>query len=80
MTRKHKKILCRIIAAAAMMAVLHFVPADGLLRFALYLLPYLTVGYDILIKAAKGIYNRQSTDECFFDGGGNYRRAGRRSP
>ena len=65
MTRKHKKILCRIILAAVMTALLHFVPASGLLRFALYLLPYLTVGYDILIKAARGIYNRQSTDECF---------------
>ena len=65
MTKKHRKILARIIAAAVMMALLHFVPAGGLLRFALYLLPYLTVGYDILIKAARGIYNRQSTDECF---------------
>ena len=65
MTKKHKKILVRIIAAALMMVVLAFVDTHLWLRFALYLLPYLTVGYDILIKAAKGIYNRQPTDECF---------------
>ena len=65
MTKKHKKILVRIIAAAVMMAILAFVDARLWVRFALYLLPYLTVGYDILIKAAKGIYNRQPTDECF---------------
>ena len=46
------------------MVVLHFVPAQGWLRFVLYMIPYLIVGYDILIKAGKGIKNRQPLDEC----------------
>ena len=46
------------------MVVLHFVPATGALRFLLYMVPYLIVGYDILIKAGKGIKNRQPLDEC----------------
>ncbi len=65
MTRKQKKMLLRIIAAAAMMIILHFVPVSGTGRFALYLLPYLTVGYDILLKAGRGILNRQVFDENF---------------
>ena len=47
------------------MILLHFIPASGLLRFVLYLIPYLTVGYDILRKAFKGIRNRQVFDENF---------------
>ncbi len=58
-------MLIRIILAAVMLAVLHFVPAAGWLRFGLYLIPYLVVGYDILLKAAKGIKNRQIFDENF---------------
>lgn len=58
-------MLLRILLAAAMTAVLAFLPAKGWLRFGLYLLPYLTVGYDILIDAAKGIWNRQLFDENF---------------
>ncbi len=46
------------------MIVLHFVPAEGWVRFLLYMIPYLLVGYDILIKAGKGIKNRQPLDEC----------------
>ena len=65
MNKKQKKMLIRIIAAAAMMAVLAFIPAKGVLRFALYMVPYLTVGYDILWKALKGIKNRQVFDENF---------------
>ena len=65
MNKKQKKMLIRIIAAAAMMAVLAFIPAEGVLRFALYMVPYLTVGYDILWKALKGIKNRQVFDENF---------------
>jgi len=65
MTKKQKKMLWRILAAAALMIGLHFVPVTGWLRFGLYLIPYLVVGYDILRKAAIGIWNRQVFDENF---------------
>lgn len=63
MSRKQKKMLARILIASLLMTVLHFVPAKGAARFVLYLLPYLVIGYDILIKAFKGIKNRQPFDE-----------------
>lgn len=69
MNRKQKKVLVRIILAAIFMIILHFLPIDhvlqGWLKFVLYLVPYLVVGYDILIKAWKGILNRQPFDENF---------------
>ncbi len=65
MTKKQKKNLIRILIAAALVLVLHFVPAEGWLRFALYMVPYLVVGYDILRKAVKGILNKQVFDENF---------------
>lgn len=65
MNKKQKKMLLRILAAAVLLAALHFVPAEGWLRFGLYLIPYLLIGYDILRKAWKGILNRQVFDECF---------------
>lgn len=65
MTKKQKKMLKRILIAAALMIGLAFVPVEGLLRFALYLVPYLIVGHDILRKAGKGIINRQVFDENF---------------
>ncbi len=65
MTKKQKKMLVRILAAALLLAVLSFLPVTGWLRFALYLVPYLVIGYDILLKAAKGIRNRQIFDESF---------------
>lgn len=65
MNKKQKTMLLRILAAAALMLALAFVPVSGLPRFLLYLVPYLTVGYDILLKAGKGIWNRQVFDECF---------------
>ncbi len=65
MNRKQKKMLIRILAAAAMLIALGFAPVTGPARFLLYMVPYLTVGYDILIKAFKGIRNRQVFDECF---------------
>ncbi len=65
MNKKQKKMLWRIIAAAALMVVLHFIPVTGWLRFCLYLVPYLIIGYDILKKAVKGILNRQVFDENF---------------
>ena len=65
MTKKQKKMLTRILVAAALMILLAVLPVSGLLRFALYLVPYLVIGYDILIKAAKSIKNRQVFDENF---------------
>ena len=58
-------MLVRILVSAAMLIALNFVPVTGVLRFVLYLVPYLVIGYDILIKAAQGIWNRQVFDECF---------------
>lgn len=58
-------MLWRILAATAMMVALLFVPVKGLVRFGLFLIPYLTVGYDILLKAVRGILNRQIFDENF---------------
>ena len=65
MNKKQKKMLVRIIIAAVLMIALNFVPAKGVLRFGLYLIPYLIIGYDILRKAWKGILNRQVFDENF---------------
>lgn len=55
----------RIIVAAILMIVLHFAPVSGMVRFGLYLVPYLIIGYDILWKAFKGVKNRQPFDESF---------------
>ena len=65
MNKKQKKMLWRIIVSAVLMVALHFVPVTGLIRFALYMLPYFIVGYDILWKAVLGIWNRQVFDENF---------------
>ena len=65
MNKKQKKMLIRILAAAVMLIAMEFVPVTGPARFLLYMVPYLTVGYDILIKAFKGIRNHQVFDECF---------------
>ena len=65
MTKKQKKVLYRIIIAAVLMIVLGFLPVQGLLRFVLYLVPYLIIGHDILRKAFKGIRNKQVFDENF---------------
>ena len=65
MTAKQKKMLTRIIVAAALLIALAFAPVTGPLRLILYLVPYLLVGYDILIKAAKGIRNGRIFDENF---------------
>ena len=59
MTKKQKKMLARILIATALMIILLFIPVTGVIRFVLYLIPYLIIGYDILIKAGKGIINRQ---------------------
>ena len=65
MTRKQKKTLIRILAAAALMIGLRFVPLDGIPMFLLWLVPYGIIGWDILRKAWKGILRRQVLDENF---------------
>ena len=63
MNKKQKRNLMRIIVAAILMIVLHFAPVSGMVRFGLYLVPYLIIGYDILWKAFKGVKNWQPFDE-----------------
>ena len=65
MTKKQKKVLYRIIAACILVIALHFVPVEGYLQLALYLIPYLVIGYDILRKAVRGILHREIFDENF---------------
>ena len=65
MNKKQKKMLIRILLSGAMLTALQFAPVTGILRFVLYLVPYFIIGYDILLKALKGIRNRQVFDECF---------------
>lgn len=65
MNKKQKKMLIRILVSAFLMICLHFLELDGWMRFIAYMVPYLIVGYDILIKAGKGILNHQVFDECF---------------
>ena len=65
MNKKQKKVLARIIIAAVLMITLHFIPVKGIIRFLLYMVPYLVIGYDILKKAFKGIKNKQVFDENF---------------
>ena len=65
MNKKQKKMLARILIAAVMLAVLNVIPVVGPLRLALYLIDYLIIGYDILQKAGKGIWNRRVFDENF---------------
>lgn len=65
MNKKQKKMLIRILVSAFLMICLHFLESDGWMRFIAYMIPYLIVGYDILIKAGKGILNHQVFDECF---------------
>ena len=65
MNRKQKKMLARILISAVLLVALNFIPVTGWLRFVFYMVPYLIIGYDILIKAGKGIMNRQVTDENF---------------
>ena len=65
MNKKQKKVLTRIIIVFVLLVLLRFLPVDGFLRMALYMIPYLVIGYDILKKAFKGIRNRQVFDENF---------------
>ena len=65
MNKKQKKVLMRILAAAGLMLLLAFLPLTGALRFGLYMVPYLVIGYDVLLKAGTGVKNRQPFDENF---------------
>lgn len=65
MTKKQKKMLLRIILAAVLMVILAFIPTTGILRFGLYMIPYLIIGHDILRKAFLGIRNKRVFDENF---------------
>lgn len=65
MTKKQKKVLYRIIAALVLLILLQFLPVEGIVRFLLYMVPYLVIGYDILKKAFKGILNKEIFDENF---------------
>lgn len=65
MNKKQKKVLIRIIAAAVTMILFGLIPVDGWIKFVLFMIPYLIIGYDILLKALKGIKNKQVFDENF---------------
>ena len=63
MNQKQKKNLIRILVSIVLTAIVHFVPAGGIAKLVLYMVPYFIVGYDIVIKSFKGIVNRQPFDE-----------------
>lgn len=65
MNKKQKKMLIRIIIAAVLIVAFSLLPAEGYLRFGLFMIPYLVIGYDILKKAFKGVLNKQVFDENF---------------
>ena len=65
MTKKQKKALIRIIISVALVGLISLLPVKGYLRFGMFMIPYLVIGYDILRKAGKGIMNRQVFDENF---------------
>ena len=65
MNKKQKKMFIRIIISTALIVILSLLPVDGYVQFALFMIPYLVIGYDILKKAWKGILNRQAFDENF---------------
>lgn len=65
MTKKQKIMLVRILITTVMIIVLNLIPISGISQTVLYLIAYMIIGYDILIKAGKGIWNRQVFDENF---------------
>ena len=65
MNKKQKKVLIRIIAASVTMILFAHIPVEGWLEFVLFMIPYFIIGYDILLKAFKGIKNKQVFDENF---------------
>ena len=68
MNKKQKKMLIRIVIAAVLVVAFSLIPMKGYVKFVLFMIPYLVIGYDILKKAGKGILNRQMSD-----GGSNNR-------
>ena len=65
MNKKQKKMLFRVLGASALLVIFSMLPLQGYLRAVLFLIPYFLIGYDILLKAWKGIRNRQVFDENF---------------
>lgn len=65
MTKKQKKVLYRIIAAAVLLIIVRFIPVEGYFKGLLYLIPYFVIGYDILRKAVLGIVHKEVFDENF---------------
>ena len=65
LTKKQQKMLWRIIAAGVILIVLALISPQGWLAFALYMIPYLLIGFDVLLKAARNICNGQVFDENF---------------
>ena len=65
MNKKQKKMLIRIAIAAVLVVAFSLIPMKGYVKFVLFMIPYLVIGYDILKKAGKGILNRQMFDENF---------------
>ncbi len=65
MSKKQKKMLKRILISSALMIILGFLPLEGILKFALYMVPYYIIGHDILRKAFLGVKNKQMFDESF---------------
>ena len=65
MSKKQKRILARIIVSALLLAAVYFLPAEGSLRLALFLLPYGLIGWDVLWRAVRNIARGQVFDENF---------------
>ena len=65
MTRKQKRMLLRILIAAALMILVNVLPLPRVFSAAMYLTSYLVIGWDVLRKAWKGVLNRRPFDECF---------------
>ena len=65
MNKRQKRMLFRILLSALLLIIVHFIPAEGWIKFALHMVPYLIIGYDILWDAARGLWNRQLFDENF---------------
>ena len=65
MTRKQKKVLIRICLSAILLIILVFLPIEGIPKLICYLVPYLIIGYDVLIGAVKGLFRGHPFDENF---------------
>ena len=65
MNKRQKRMLFRILLSALLLILVQLIPAEGWGKFALHMVPYLIIGYDILWDAARGLWNRQLFDENF---------------